>query len=378
MNKKTIIGIVAVIVVVVAVVALSNGEKDNGPIRIGAPFMLTGPTAHLGELQKNGVTLAVEKINENGGINGRPIEVVMEDAGYDPRLALNAYYSLKNKGIKNFIIDGSSVVASTRPVVVADGNFTISAVATAPSYFDNNNHSCRIALTSKNIGPALSDLALSKNYKNVSLFLPDNEYGRGLAEEFTKAFTEKGGKIVAKEFYEATPGANDFKTSITKIKANQGATDAVVFSQILNNIEPMLKQMKTLGLNKPILSEFPTVTNPALKDVSLMEGVEFIDGEYVKGESSTDSSETKEFKKKYKERFGTEPIYFAAGHYDAIILIAKAVREVGEDPNKIANYISSLKNYTGITGTFSFDSDCEIQRKTVVRKLLGGKIVDLK
>jgi branched-chain amino acid transport system substrate-binding protein len=380
MNKKITWGIVVVVVVILIAVGISKNSPKGStePIKIGGAFMLTGPTAHLGELQKNAVTLAVEKINNDGGINGRRLEIVIEDSAYDPKTAISAYQSLKTKGIRNFIIDGSSVVAATRRLVVDDGNFTISAIATAPSYFDGSNHTCRIALTAKTLGPAVSDLSLKNGYKNIAVFMPDNEYGRGFADEFARSHKDKGGTVVLQEFYDASPSANDFRTSITKIKAVQANIDAIVISQIQNNIEPMLKQMKLLSLSKPLVSEFPTMTNPVLKDMSLVEGAEYVEAEYTKEISPTDLPEGKSFKENYRARYGTDPILFAASHYDVVMILAKAIGEVGENPQKIADYVSSLRNYQGITGKLSFNSDCEVERNITYKKIVGGKIVDIK
>lgn len=339
--------------------------------------MLTGPVAHLGELQQNGVSLAVEKINDAGGINGRKIEIVVEDSAYDPKQAVSAYQALKSKGLRNFIIDGSPIVSSTRKLVVDDGNFTIAVVATTPSYFDGYNNTCRLALTAKNLAPAAGDLALKNNYKKVALLLPDNDYGRGFADEFIKDFDKKG-EVIATEFYASTQNTNDFRTNITKIKSVQSEIDAIVFSQILNNIEPMLQQMKTLGLTKPLVSEFPTMTNPALKDLSLVEGAIFVDSEFSKNDLPTDSIETKAFKDAYRAKYNSDPILFAAAHYDAVFILTQAIKEVGEDPQKIADYVSNLKNYNGVTGFLSFDNDCEIDRNVTFKKIENGQIVDMK
>jgi branched-chain amino acid transport system substrate-binding protein len=356
----------------------SEKGKELGPIKIGAALMLTGPTALLGELQQRAIGMAIEKINKDGGINGRQLEVVVEDSAYDPKTAVSAYQALKLKGLRNFIIDGSSVVAATRKLVVDDGNFTIAPVATALNYYDGNNRTCRISITARTIGPRLSELVLKKGYKKVAVLLPDNEYGRGWAEEFTKSYPTQGGTIVVTEFYSAAPGMNDYRTSITKIKAKQDDIDGIVMSNVLNTVESMLKQMKEIGLTKPIISDFATLTNPALKDMSLVEGVDYVEYEYTKDDVATDSSDTRAFKMAYREKYNSSPIYFSAGHYDVTLLLAKAISVVGEDPQKIADYISGLKEYQGITGKYSFDSDCEVQRNTVFRHVKDGKSIEFK
>jgi branched-chain amino acid transport system substrate-binding protein len=207
---------------------------------------------------------------------------------------------------------------------------------------------------------------------------PDNEFGRGLSDEFTKAYTAQGGTIVVSEFYSAAAGTNDFRTNILKLKSNQSKYDALVVSNVLTNAEGMFKQMKELGLNKPIVSDNPTLENPSIKDRSLLEGAEFVDYEYVRTVQPNDSAKVKAFKEAYRAKYGIDPQYFSAGTYDSTLLLAEAVAKVGEDPQKVANYISSLKDYPGVTGTYTFDSDCEVSRNLAYRTVKKGVTVELK
>ncbi len=188
--KKTVWIIIALIVVflIAGIVKQPSKQSSTGPVRIGGAFIITGPAAAVGELQQKGADLAIEVINKNGGINGRPLELVVEDAKYDPKGAVDAYQALKFKGLKNFLIDGSVTVAATHQLVIDDGNFTIAGGAIAPSYFDGSNRTCRIALTAKNFAPGMVDLLNKHNYQKIAVLFPDNEFGRGLADEFNKAF----------------------------------------------------------------------------------------------------------------------------------------------------------------------------------------------
>lgn len=376
--KKYIWGILVIIIVILVVLGLtSKYEKESGTIRIGGAYALTGPTAAIGELQKNGSYMAIEKINASGGINGRRLELVIEDSAYDPKTAVNAYQALKLQGIRYYIADGSPVAAPIRKLAVDDGNVVMVPGATTPAYFDGDKHTCRIALTAKNFGPAYADLLAKHGYMNVATLLPDNEYGRGLLDEFTKAFALKGGKVILAEFYNATAGAGDYRTSITKVKAVQPNIDAIVFAQVANTLEGMMKQFKEIGISKPLVTDYYTVNNPALKDLSAVEGIEYVDYEYSKTLVAGEPAESAAFKSEYKRRFGADPTYFPASYVDSVNIIAKALREVGDDPEKVADYISKLQGYKGITGTLSFNSDCEVMRNTFFRKIQGGKITDL-
>lgn len=384
MNKKIVWGIVIVVIVAIVLI-LSLGSKDAEPvaveketIEIGAALMLTGPTALLGELQQKGINLALNKINAEGGINGRPLEIVVEDAMYNPKQAVSAYQALKQRGLRNFIIDGSPIVAATRQLIVDDGNFSIAPVATAPSYFDGDSQTCRISLTAKTIAPSTSEYLLKNGYKKIAILVSDNEYGHGWVDEFNKVYPVNGGTILATEFYGGEVAGNDYRTNITKIKAVQAQADAIVYLNAFATIESMLKQMKDLGITKPLISDFSTLTNPGLKDATLLEGVEFLNYEYDGKDLPTDSEKTKAFKQAYRAAYNSDPIYLAAGHYEVTILLADAIKAVGEDPQKIAEYVSNLKNYDGITGTFSFNSDCEVDRNVVFQKVVNGKFVIVK
>ena len=381
-----VIGIIIIVIIIILIVSSGSKKPWTGdtsttattsPIRIGGALLLTGAAAKVGELQSNGINLAVDDINKAGGVNGRPVELVVEDAGYDPATAVSAYQALKFKGLHLFLIDGSPVVAATHKLVIADGNFTIVGGATAPSYFDDSDLTCRIALTAKNFGPAMADRLLGHGYKRAALLLPDNEYGRGLSDEFTKYFVSKGGTVADSEFYNAAAGTTDFRTQVSKLKSSQSAFDGLIFSNPLSSLIPMLAQMKEFGLNKLIVTDEPTLDNPTMKDYTALEGSEVINYGYSKPDMPTDTADTKAFKAEYRSRYNSDAPYFAAAAYDTTVLLANAVGKVGEDPKKIGDYISGLQNYSGVTGTFSFNSDCEVNRDAIVDTVKGGNIVQI-
>jgi branched-chain amino acid transport system substrate-binding protein len=378
---KKIIWAVIVVIIIIVIASLvwkkPEGVVVTEPIKIGGAYILSGPQSLIGELQKNASQMAIDEINAAGGINGRQLELVLEDSTYEPKTALSAYESLKLKGAKYIIADGSPVVSAIRPAAVADGNLVFSSGATTPGYFDNSNLSCRIALTAKNFGPGFTELLQKKGYKNVVALLPDNEYGRGLADEFTKAFTPTGGKIVSIEFYNASPTAGDYRTNITKLKSVQSQADAMVVVQVANTVEAMLQQIKDLGWTKPMVSDYYMIQNPALKNLSLANGIDFVDYQYSRDDLPTESTVSKTFKANYASKFGSTPVYLGAGHYEIVKILAEGLRNAGDDTQKVADYISKIKNYEGVTGKLSFNDDCEVSRDLVFRTVKDGKIVDV-
>ena len=193
------------------------------------------------------------------------------------------------------------------------------------------------------------------------------------SDEIIKASGSQNINLLNKEFYLAT--ANDFRTNILKLVSKQKETDALILANNSSSLETMIKQLRELGWNKPIISDNATINNPALKDLNLLNGIVYADYEYSRDLQSDDRPEIKNFKEKYKEILGNYPPYIPAGHYDAIKLIAYAISKVGDDPEKVAKFISETKDYQGITGKLSFNSDCEANRQTVFRQVVGGKLM---
>ncbi len=379
MKNKSLVttALIAAALIVVIGIWINVTRQPEDTIKIGGAYNLTGATAVMGELQLNGSTLAIEEINRNGGINGKKVELVTEDTASSATQALNAYQALTFKGVRYVVAETSAVVGAIRQTVVDDGNLILTPGSVTSSYYDNNQLSCRLALTARSFGSGFSALFNELGYKRVITLLPDNEYGRSVAEEFKKTYASTGGQVVFAEFYPASADAGDYRTNLAKVKSQQAGADVILYVQTTNPVEVMLKQFKEVGLTIPVVSDIYTINNSGLKDRSLANGIRYVDYEYVAAPSETDSAVTKDFKSKYKARYGADPVYLAAAHYDAIILLAEAIDNVGDNPQLVAKYISALKSYDAITGALSFDADCEVDRSMVFREVVEGKIRNL-
>ena len=377
MNKKITWGVAVVVVIILIIVLVNQSPKNTTePLKIGALYTLTGPIAAYGEFQKQSAETAVQEINDSGGIDGKPVELLIEDTASDAKTGVDAFNALKSKGVRFYVVEYSPVAAAVRPLIVNDGNFVITSGATTPAYIDGSNLSCRLTMTAKDIGPALADYALGHKEKTAALLLPNNDYGKGLADEFSKAFSNAGGTITTSEFYDPT-GTGDFRTNITKVKSHLSDTDVLITVNVANTAESLLQQLVTLGWNKPILSDYNTIQNPALKDKKLADGIAFVDWAYTPEPNPSDSEVTKAFKQKYIADHQQNPTIAAAGYYDGVKVMLDAIKQVGPVPQKVADYIQGLKNYPVVTGTIiSFDSDCQATRTHTMLKVQDSQVVN--
>lgn len=365
--------IIAVIVVGGIWYALSaKAPTSDKVVKIGIITPMTGSGAGVyHEPLRRGIDLALAEINKDG----KQIDVVYEDDQLDAKQSLSAYNSLKMRGIKYYILNGSPSAGAVAPEIRKDGNFSLVPSALLTAYKDDNPRTCRIALTADNYGPAFTDLLLNKmnGKKNIATLISNTEGGIAVFNALKEKFEAAGGKIVQAETFGKDD--TDFHTQIAKIKNNK-QTEAVIILNWSTTIETMLKQMKQQGLNLPIISDSSTIKNSALKDIALANGITFLD--YSFSVDNTNASDiSKNFVASYAAVYNNDkPSFQAAQGYDSMRLMAYAFSNAKtKTPDSVADYfVNNIKDYPSAGGNFSFDSSCEALRDITVRKVSNGKI----
>lgn len=351
----------------------NNGQTGLEPIKIGIVTFPTGPLAAFGQITVNAVNLAVKDINASGGVNGRKVEAVFEDYGYDPKRAIPAYEALKSQGIKFFMLDGSAAISSVRPLIVRDNNLSIVSSATIPSYTDGSPLTCRLALTSQKYGPAIADYIAGRFPKaRVAFLIANNDFSKSIEDTVSDNIKDVGGTVAGSESFDQA--ASDFRTQVTKLKSLENETDILVVSNAANTVESMFKQLRDLKYGKPIVSENWTALNPQLKNAALIEGVVFADYSFVSKPDSADRSKTAEFKQKYFQAYNQYPSPHAANGYDAVnVLIAGITKASEQTPIAVSKaIIEDIREYSGVSGDLRFNSDCEVDRPVSMRVIKAG------
>jgi branched-chain amino acid transport system substrate-binding protein len=377
-SKKTLWRIAVAIVAIVILFLLFEfrGASPN-TFDVGLVSFLTGPSAAYGQISANALKLAVEDINSAGGIKGKKLNIIAEDYGYDQKRVVPAYESLKSRGIKFFFIEGSGAAATLAPLIKKDGNFSMVPTATSIPYKDGSPLTCRIALTADDYGPAIANLIVSKFPKaKVAFLMPNNETGQGIMKKAIEKLNEAGIPILDQELFD--PSTGDVRTQTAKLKALGNSFGILVLSNLLTSVEPMLKQIRELGLNKQVVTDNWTAGNPALSDISLLNGAYFVDYMYNSNPQKTDSTGAVSFKQEYFKTYGVYPPLYAAVSYDAMKVVANGLNNSGnQNPYEVAQYlIHDMGEYPGISGPFRLNDDCEVSRISAVRQIVGGKIID--
>ncbi len=334
-------------------------------IKIGHVAPLTGGIAHLGKDNENGARLAVDEINAAGGleIGGKKykLELLGEDDKADPKEGTLAAQKLVDAGVVavvGHLNSGTSIPASK---IYADANVVqVSPSATNPKLTEQGfKTTFRVVANDNQQGAVLANYAATEmKAKTIAIVDDRTAYGQGLADVVEKVAKEKGLKVVAREF--ATDKTTDFNAILTKIRAVK--PDVVMYGGMDATAGPMAKQMKQLGIKAKLLAgdgvcspEFIKLAGDAADILTCSMAGEAVE-KLAKGE---------EFKAKYKAKFNQDVQVYSPYSYDAVYVIADAMKRAGKVDKAAIVAAMPATNYTGVTGQIAFDEKGDIKNGAI-------------
>jgi branched-chain amino acid transport system substrate-binding protein len=372
MNRKSLLFAITVLLILVGLIVPGCGKKEQDVTKIGAVLPLTGELALYGQKCKKGMDVAVELINEKGGIGGKRVEVILEDSRSIASDGVSAAQKLVTVDKVQAIIGevSSSISLAIVPVIDNAKVVLFSPASSSPKLSGASKYFVRNWPSDVAEASQLADLAYdSLGLRKAAVMYANNDYGLGLKDRFQARFAARGGQIVAAEAY--TIGNNDFRTVIQKIKARN--PDAI-FLGGYKEMGIATKQIREAGLKVQILACTNFGDNEILTAAGrAAEGAIFGTPVYSPEESKDPAIE--EFVEAYKKRFNELPSLFEANGYDAVMIIANAIKERGNNGEKIAEYIRGLKNYSGGAGLISFNSDGDVERPIGFKRVRNNTFV---
>jgi branched-chain amino acid transport system substrate-binding protein len=325
-------------------------------IKIGAAEALTGNAAQYGAPIRRGFELALGEINGAGGINGQKIELVIEDEQGKKEEAINVFKKLifQDKVLMLFGPTLSNSAQASDPVAQSAKVVVFGTSNTADGITSIGNYVFRNSVTEADILPVTLRMASQKTgLKKVAvLYGNDDIFTKSGYDNFKKALRDLKIPVTTTETF--AKGDVDFKPQLTKIKASN--PDAVVLSALVAEGAPMMVQARQLGITLPFIGgngmNSPRVFELA-KDSS--------DNLWVGSPWSVENpaAENKRFISAYQKAHATLPDQFAAQAYDAMYIVAQALKKI-KITGKLEADRKSLRDalpgiqWTGATGPFKF------------------------
>ncbi|MCK5460414.1 ABC transporter substrate-binding protein [Candidatus Gracilibacteria bacterium] len=350
---------------------ISNTDNNPETIKIGGIAPLSGDGATVGLMIQNVTNLAIETINNDGGINGKNIEILWEDGKCNPGDSSRSTQKLVNIDKVTAILGGvcSGETLGAAPITEKKKVILLSSASSSPEITSAGDFVFRTSPSDNSQGSILADYA-NKNFKKVGMITEQTDYSIGIASTFKEHFT---GEIVEENYL---PTESDFKTRITKLK-NENIEGVLLIPQSPAKFEILIRQLQEQNWDKPILSnEIVTNTEVLKKFSDFFVKVSYVGAQFI----VPDSENLNTFIDSYTTKFGEVPIYtnYVATTIDAVNMLAKALKEVeSNDTEKIRDALYNIQNYEGFSGNISFDKNGDINITHSLFSFDGEKLVSL-
>jgi branched-chain amino acid transport system substrate-binding protein len=340
-----------------AVLAASLPAAHAADIKLGVAEALSGGAAQYGVAIRNGFQLAADEINAAGGINGNKLSLVVEDEQGKKEEAINVFKKLifQDKVLMAFGPTLSNSAQAADPIAQAGKTVAFGTSNTADGITSIGNYVFRNSVTEADVLPATLKMAMDKaGVKKVAvLYGNDDVFTKSGYDNFKKALDDLKVPVTTTETF--AKGDVDFKAQLTKIKGTN--PDAIVLSALLAEGGPIMVQARQIGLNVPFIGG------------NGMNSVKIFD--LAPGAASNDlwigspwsienpAAENTKFIAAYKAKYNAAPDQFAAQAYDAMHIVAEALKKTKLSGDLTADRAALREalpgvTWTGATGAFKF------------------------
>ena len=329
-----------------------SGEGDGEMFYIGGIGPTTGAAAIYGSCVMNAAQIAVDEINEAGGINGYQVAYRFEDDVHDPEKSVNAYNALKDWGMQvlmGTVTTSPCIAVSTESS--ADNMFEITPSASSTDVIDSNENVYQVCFTDPNQGTASADYiadSLDGISKVAVIYNSADVYSQGIHDTFVSEAGTKGLDVVSDTAF-TDDTKTDFSTQLQK--AQEAGAELVFLPIYYQEASIILQQAKDMGYAPTFfgVDGMDGILTLEGFDTSLAEGVMLL----TPFSADADDETTKNFVAKYQEAYGDIPNQFGADAYDAIYIIKQAIEEANATPDmSVSDLCDAMK---GVMADMTFE-----------------------
>jgi len=339
-----VVAATAVAVPMVAGLAFQSGAAQDGePLKIGTLFPFTGDLSDFGPSFFNSAELAVSQINEAGGVNGQPVELVRGDTATSPQQAVEEARRLIDiEGVDAMVGPAGSgeALQVVESVAGPDGVLVISPSATSPALTtaNDNDFFFRTTVSDAAQGVVMADLAGELGYQSACVLYVNNAYGQGLSDAFAERFTAAGGEITAQ-----VPHEQEQASYASELAAcTEADPDVLVGISYPESGGIYLRELVESGAAPALILSDGLRSEPMLEEL----GWDAFEGTSGTSPGAAESETGANFQAAYEEQFGELPPHpYLREVYDAVYLIALAAEAA--DSNDSAAIRDALRDVAG-------------------------------
>ncbi|TAN09598.1 MAG: ABC transporter substrate-binding protein [Burkholderiaceae bacterium] len=353
-NKRTVFTLICATAMATTAFAQTQGVSKT-EIKLGSIQDLSGPIAAFGKQVRDGMLLRVDEINEQGGINGRKIELKVEDSGYDPKRAVLAAQKLVNQDHIFAMVGhiGTAGNLATFPILFKKNVINFFPVTAARQMYEPLNRlTYSFAATYYDqIRLAAPVLIKQKNAKKICAIYQDDDFGQEVLQGAEAAAKSLGMALTEKTSFKR--GATDFSSQVAKMKA--AGCDFVVLGTLIRETIGTIADARKTGFDPTFLG-----SSGAYTDLIHKLGGEAMNGLYATMTVQhpyldAASDKIRFWANKYKTKFNTDPTVFSVYGYVLIDDFAQAVEKAG--PNLTTDsFVNAMSHLTIPPDLFGMDT----------------------
>lgn len=347
--------------------------KEMKPITVGFSAQLTGRQSELGVQERNGVELAIESVNESGGILGRKLELIVKDDFGMPDKARDADSELIKAGVVTIIghATTSQTIAGleiTNPAKV----IMLSPTVSTPKLSGIDDYFFRVYPSFKDSAQAFAQYIYEKKgIKKMSVIYDSDNlaYAQVYSTTFSERYNELGGEIVSETSF-SSAAQPDFRGLLSNIR-NDDAQGLLI---VASDVDTALIAQRTKYINWPI----EMFTSPWAQTKTLIDnGGQAVEGMTLEQSYSLNSQSPTfiDFKTRYQKRFGEDPSFGAAFAYEAALVLTEALKKTRGNPDGLKETLTQIKDFKGVAETFSIDKFGDVERPFYLSSIIKGEYV---
>lgn len=371
-NSSAALIIISIVFTLLLVFSFGCAKKEEKEIKIGAILPLTGDNAVYGTAIQKGIELGLEEINRANGINGRKLIVLFEDDQAEPQKSVAAYRKLTTIDRVPMILGGvfSASTLAVAPLAEKDKVVLLSPTSSAVEITQAGDFIFRVYPSDSYDGVFLGNFATNVlKAKTASILYLQVTSISAITKVFKEQFESSGGKILDVIGY--NEGDIDFKTQISRIKKSN--PDVVFIPSYIRETAIQLKQIKELGLNKPLLA-VSTFNDPKIFELAgnATEGVTFSTPVF---DNESEKPHIKKFIEGFSKKYNEKPNIWVGYGYDVVKIACLALEKGGSNSEAIKNELYKIKDFPGVTGNTTFDQNGDVNKELKIMVAKSKKFI---
>jgi len=354
------------------------GKSGGGTYTFGVLIPLTGAAASIGTVFRNGLDMAVEEINRQGGAAGMTLEANVQDHKASAQGGVAAMNQLVNIARVPYVISSfSSPTLAAQPIAEQNKVLLINSGGTDLSLL-NKPYLYNNQVMSPNLVPPLAQFAWDNGHRRAAMLSNNDAYGDGNRKVFREVWQRLGGEVVADEVFPIE--STDFSAQLTKVKAAN--PDFVLITAFGQTHGLVVKQARALGLDAQLAG--PLATNDLVQQAGpAAEG--FWDNGIAVDPDTTNPG-ARQFIDSYRQKYGVVPDWSSGTMYESVYLLRDLIEAVvkdGGDPRSGEALLKALQRQPEFqnflaAGTVRFGDDQSVIRTLAIRQVVNGQFQPIK